>query len=134
MKQLRQDAHEMSMRSELEHEPKEEDKGETERTDEGDERTYLHTEPNAAGQRVASIYKHRFCVTCKIWRPPCASHCPFCDHCVKGRDHHCPPLNTCIGERNMHNFAYVLLCTAVLSVYTFVHLLYYYEARINTLD
>eukprot|EP00929_Paragymnodinium_shiwhaense_P038024 TRINITY_DN20166_c1_g1_i1.p1 TRINITY_DN20166_c1_g1~~TRINITY_DN20166_c1_g1_i1.p1 ORF type:complete len:566 (-),score=94.23 TRINITY_DN20166_c1_g1_i1:157-1854(-) len=43
---------------------------------------------------------YRWCHTCKIIRPPRASHCPDCDNCVLRFDHHCPFVNNCVGQRN----------------------------------
>lgn len=43
---------------------------------------------------------YRWCSTCKIVRPPRASHCPDCDNCVLRFDHHCPFVNNCVGQRN----------------------------------
>jgi hypothetical protein len=43
---------------------------------------------------------YRWCHTCKIVRPPRASHCPDCDNCVLRFDHHCPFVNNCVGQRN----------------------------------
>lgn len=46
----------------------------------------------------------RWCVTCRIWRPPGAHHCRTCDTCVAGFDHHCDVINKCVGAGNMHAF------------------------------
>lgn len=34
------------------------------------------------------IYTVRFCGSCQVERPPLASHCGTCNHCIRGFDHH----------------------------------------------
>lgn len=70
---------------------------------------------------------YRWCHTCLIVRPPRASHCHDCDHCVMRFDHHCPFVNNCIGQRNYHCFlgfttAAILLAAMVIPalVWSFV--------------
>ncbi|CAD8057552.1 unnamed protein product [Paramecium primaurelia] len=58
---------------------------------------------------VPKIYRERFCSTCNIQRPPKASHCRECNHCVDGFDHHCYWVGTCIGIRNWRYFVYFLI-------------------------
>jgi len=60
---------------------------------------------------------YRWCRTCRIVRPPRASHCPDCDNCVLRYDHHCPFVNNCVGQRNYHfffGFVTSVLCLAML--------------------
>ena len=57
---------------------------------------------------VPRIFRQRKCKTCKIIRPPEASHCKICDNCVKGFDHHCYYISNCVGKRN-HKFFYLFL-------------------------
>merc|ERR1711988_930957 len=60
---------------------------------------------------------YRWCRTCRIVKPPRASHCPDCDNCVLRYDHHCPFVNNCIGQRNYHfffGFVTSVLCLALL--------------------
>lgn len=37
-------------------------------------------------------------------------HCPDCNTCIEGHDHHCPWMGKCIGKRNMAMFCCFILC------------------------
>lgn len=60
---------------------------------------------------------YRWCRTCRIIRPPRASHCPDCDNCVLRYDHHCPFVNNCVGQRNyafFFGFVTSVFCLAIM--------------------
>jgi len=66
------------------------------------------------------FYKQRYCSTCKIMRPPKASHCWHCDQCVKGFDHHCYFVGNCVGIRNWRNFILFIFYAFLLSLYDLI--------------
>jgi palmitoyltransferase ZDHHC9/14/18 len=57
----------------------------------------------------------KYCDTCRIWRPPHASHCSVCNNCVDRFDHHCPYCSGCIGRRNYRSFLAFVTSTAILA-------------------
>ncbi|KAL3232345.1 Palmitoyltransferase ERF2 [Nakaseomyces bracarensis] len=59
----------------------------------------------------------KYCRTCKIWRPPRASHCSICECCVMTHDHHCMWVNNCIGQRNYRYFVEFLVSTSLACIF-----------------
>eukprot|EP00339_Tiarina_fusa_P002421 CAMPEP_0117004518 /NCGR_PEP_ID=MMETSP0472-20121206/5452_1 /TAXON_ID=693140 ORGANISM="Tiarina fusus, Strain LIS" /NCGR_SAMPLE_ID=MMETSP0472 /ASSEMBLY_ACC=CAM_ASM_000603 /LENGTH=290 /DNA_ID=CAMNT_0004705475 /DNA_START=145 /DNA_END=1013 /DNA_ORIENTATION=- len=46
----------------------------------------------------------RWCDFCKVYQPPDGAHCPDCNVCVAGYDHHCVWMGTCVGKKNYKQF------------------------------
>lgn len=71
-------------------------------------------------ETIPRIYTKRKCDTCKIIRPPKASHCFICNNCVLEFDHHCVFVSNCIGKRNHKYFFLFLLFGSILAVHTII--------------
>ncbi|ODN03468.1 putative palmitoyltransferase ZDHHC14 [Orchesella cincta] len=84
------------------------------------------------------VIKSKYCFTCKMFRPPRASHCGVCDNCVDRFDHHCPFLGNCIGKRNYRSFYTFIVSLSFLAVFvlsaSIAHLVMLSKERGNFLD
>ena len=80
---------------------------------------------------IPKIFTERKCSTCGIIRPPCASHCRYCDSCILNLDHHCFYISNCVGQRNHKYFylfllfgsisaVYITICNIILIFYIFI--------------
>lgn len=49
---------------------------------------------------------YKYCVSCKIPKPPNAHHCRSCESCVVDMDHHCPFVNNLTLVSVFHLFTF----------------------------
>jgi hypothetical protein len=55
----------------------------------------------------------RICQSCRVLKAPRAHHCGMCGVCVPKMDHHCPWINSCVGNSNQRYFFMFLLSLLV---------------------
>jgi hypothetical protein len=49
------------------------------------------------------------CQICHVIRRKDIFHCPDCNVCIEGYDHHCPWIGKCVGSNNLRSFYFFLL-------------------------
>ncbi|CAO3595185.1 unnamed protein product [Absidia cylindrospora] len=88
-----------------------------------DDHSSIWTQPFPADRCVKikdEMWNLKYCSTCKIYRPPRASHCRQCDNCVENEDHHCIWLNNCIGKRNYRPFFTFIMTCSLMAIYLII--------------
>jgi hypothetical protein len=81
------------------------------------------TDPGIVKQRcnmnpedlVAEDY--RWCDFCNVYQPPDGAHCPDCNVCISGYDHHCIWMGICIGKGNIKAFKMFNICWILYLLY-----------------
>lgn len=58
------------------------------------------------GRALYCVFYRIFLTCClsSVYQPPDGVHCPDCNVCVEGYDHHCVWMGTCIGKGNYRQF------------------------------
>lgn len=73
-----------------------------------------------ANHNVAESRHHCWCDLCECYQPPKGAHCPDCNVCVAGFDHHCAWMGTCIGRGNLRYFVRFNLAWLTYLIYAIV--------------
>lgn len=67
-----------------------------------------------------------FCHSCEFVLPHKTKHCKLCDWCVRGFDHHCVWMNTCVGVRNHRSFFIfvflLFICSIIYIIMGYIYL------------
>eukprot|EP00171_Calliarthron_tuberculosum_P005317 IDg5317t1 len=91
--------------------------------------------PPARRDRTLTLHDRtmlvKFCETCRIWRPPRASHCATCNNCVQRFDHHCPWLGNDIGVRNYRSYFTFVSSSAVASIAVIVAAVWHIVVKVD---
>lgn len=68
----------------------------------------------------SSSDRARWCEICELFQPPDGVHCPDCNVCVAGFDHHCVWMGTCVGRNNFKQFIRFNLSWLAYLIYAIV--------------
>ena len=70
--------------------------------------------------------KFYFCNICRLWasKEKKTKHCPDCNICVEGNDHHCPWTGKCIGSNNFIPFVIFIVSVAILFIYGLIIIMF----------
>jgi palmitoyltransferase len=75
------------------------------------------------------LHASLICHSCLIEKPPRSKHCSYCGHCVMRFDHHCPFVNTCVGQNNIGYFlGFVLFCALAIGSHLYIALPFIWNA------
>lgn len=85
--------------------------------------TSSSSSPSSPSSSSASTDHHeraRWCEICELFQPPDGVHCPDCNVCVAGFDHHCVWMGTCVGRNNFKHFIRFNLSWLAYLIYAIV--------------
>lgn len=80
-----------------------------------------YRDPGLIRARVeAPTRDYLWCDFCKNYQPPGGAHCPQCNVCISGFDHHCVWMGSCIGRNNLRSFLRFNLSWLAYLIYAIV--------------